>query len=263
MVIVIGGAGYIGFDLPFEKTILDISGSRSAAALTRGTKFLVGNVSEMPNRKDLLARFDVVINLVGGLDDAHLYGLGIAAMTQACSNLSIREACPDARIIHVSTQYVYSSPEMNKERSKSNPACDYGVVQAMAEKALENDDNAVILRFGTVWGKGTYTRFDTWGNHLFQLMEEGKYVDLNYPKHMISMLSLHNAHRAIEWAMTADPGLYNVADCIGIREDIAKKALGDCPYTNRPFSNGFSIGMDCNRIQRKGFTFEPCELGYD
>jgi len=262
VILLVGGAGYIGFDLPMKGTILDISGRRSVTALGHGYKFLVGNVAETPTRKDLLERFDAVINLTGGLDDGHLNGLGPGAMVQACANLSIREACPNARIVHISTQYVYSTPEMNKERSKTDPQCDYGVVQAMAEKSLENDDNAVILRFGTVWGKGTYTRFDTWGNHFFELMSNKQFVDLNYPKNMISMLSLHNAHRAIMWALEAEPGVYNVADYVGIREDIAKSVLGDYVYTNRPFTNGFSIGMDCNRIQRKGFEFEPYKLGF-
>jgi len=211
----------------------------------------------------LLADFDTIINLTGGLDDANVSGLGLSAMTQSCSNLSIRDACPDARIVHVSTQFVYSTPDMNKERSKTNPQCDYGVVQSMAETALENDDNSVVLRFGTVWGKGTFTRYDTWGNHLFKAMEEKKYIDVYNPKCMVGMLSLHNAHRAILWAMTAEPGVYNVADWVGIKEDIVKATLKEYLYTNRPITQGFSIGMDCNRIQRKGFEFEPYELGFE
>lgn len=268
-ILVVGGAGYIGYDLckvlkamHHDVTVLDLSSSRMPQLMAAGIRLLVGRVSGTIERKDLMGLFDVVINLTGGLDDAHLHGLGATAMEQACGPLYIRDACPDARIVHISTQYVYSSPEMNKERSTSEPSCDYGIIHVMAEGSINNDPNAVVLRFGTVWGLGTFTRWDTWGNHFVPLMKQNQPVDLNFPNNMICLLSLKNAIRSILWAIEGNPGTYNVADTIGIQEDVAKEVLGSYIYTNRAFTNGFSIGMDCNKIQRRGFEFKSHDLGF-
>lgn len=269
-ILVVGGAGYIGFDLckalksmHYDVTVLDISSARMPQLLAADIRLLVGRISGVIERKDLMAAFDVVINLTGGLDDAHLHGLGPVAMEQSCGPLYIRDSCPEARLVHISTQYVYSSHEMNKERSTPEPSCDYGIVHVMAESSVNNDPNAVVLRFGTVWGIGTFTRWDTWGNHLVHLMKRSQPVDLYYPNNMICLLSLKNAIRSVVWALTGDPGVYNVADTIGIQEDVAKEVLGPYVYTNRPFTDGFSIGMDCNKIQRKGFEFKSHDLGFE
>lgn len=256
-VLVVGGAGYIGIEaclkLREEHVVwaLDPSPDRTMFLFRNKVKCIASKVLEKCLEGPLSA-FDVIINLTGGLDDANLSG---SVDQQALSTKYLRDAAPKARLVHVSTMYVYSTSDMNKERSKPNPIMDYGFAHLMAEQPLLNDDNAVILRFGTVWGESTFTRYDTWGNHFFKHIED-KSVEVLYPKSMICLLSMHNAIKSIVWALDSPAGIYNVADKIGFREDLAKEIVGDVPMTVRKHTSRISIGMDTSRIQKVGFSFD-------
>jgi len=267
-VLVVGGAGYIGLatcemlrDLGYDVWILDIRDQVRPFILNLKIKYLLGSVLDVAQHKSALAGFDVIINLTGGLDDAHLMGLGVHFVAQACSVMHLKRANEQAKIIHVSTQYVYNSSEpgeleMHSEREKPKPGCDYGISHIMAEQALASDDSSIVLRFGTVWGKTRNTRWDTWGNHIFYLKRKNELIDLNHPHRTISMLTIHNAIKVICWAMGDVSGTYNVADKVGLREDLARELLGDFPFTNRRYSTGYSIGMDCSKIKKAGFQFD-------
>lgn len=253
-ILVVGGAGYIGCEvvdaLNRDVWILDIAGYRAPMIKA---KFVVDSVLALVDHPTVLQTFDAVINLTGGLDDAHLFGMiGSPFMSQVCAPFYLRQCNPDMRIVHVSTQYVYSGAGMHKERGKAEPVCDYGIGQLMAESSLVGDPNSVILRFGTVWGRSRFQRQDTWGNHF--LYDEEPF-DENHPDDVISMLGIKNAVRVIEWALTAKPNVYNVADLVGLKRDIIEES-DDLTVTYRPQSGGLTVGMDCSRIRQAGFSFE-------
>lgn len=263
-VLVVGGVGYIGYQVSLglrdeghNVFILDPDSSRVPQAMHAKLKFINGEVLGIGINRTFLESFEAIVNLTGGLDDYNLYGVDSGFVSQACALRFLRDCNPSARIVHISTMYVYSRAEMNKERSKATPSCDYGICHLMAESSIQDDSNAVILRFGTVWGGARFVRWDTWGNHLVRLMDQKQPIDINYPNAVICLLSMRNAVRSVVWAVSGERvGIFNVADKIGLRLDIVKEVLKDYPYTRRPYSNGFSIGMDCTKIKKAGFSFQ-------
>lgn len=267
VVLVVGGAGYIGYEICLhlsakghEVWSLDPNNHRSEVLIARRVRSVVDVIQNSIRYADFFKKFDAIINLTGGYnDDRYHWDTTINPTPQLMSNIYLRQVA-DCRLVHISTQHVYNSPDMNRERSKPTPGTMYGIVQFMAETIVREDANAVILRCGTVWGKGTFINYNLWGNHLFGLKASNDLVDIYHPYSVICMLSMHNAKRAIEWALTGQSGVYNVADKVGLRLDIAKEVLGDYPCTERKASGGFSIGMDCERIVKAGFVFEPYDL---
>jgi len=268
-ILVVGGAGYIGLavsevlrKLGHDVWVLDIKDQMRPFILNLKIKYVVGSVIDLSLNNKIMAEFDTIINLTGGLDDAKLYGMGPMFISQACSAMYLKRASEHAKIVHISTQYVYGSSapgelEMHSEREHTRAECDYGIAHVMAEQAISSDERAAILRFGTVWGNTRNTRWDTWGNHLHSLRRKGELIDLYHPHRTISMLTIQNAVKVIQWVIEEDiAGTYNVADRVGLREDTAREFLGDYPYTNRALSEGFSIGMNCNRVKKAGFEFE-------
>lgn len=260
--LVVGGAGYIGFEVSkalredYDVWVLDVNDDDCITLVSNKIKFLVGDVVDTYKRPKIMQEFSVIVNLTGGLNDHRLWIRdGINFKSQVCAPMCLRLSNSKARIVHVSSQYVYSTPDMNKERAKAIPACDYGQVMLMSEQALSGDENAVVLRLGTVWGRGMFTNWSSWGNHLYEKKRRGEMIDIFYPTSVLCLLSMENAVRSILWALTSTPGIYNVADKVGFREDIAKEVLGDYPYTNRLSTRAISIGMDCTRIVKQGFKF--------
>jgi nucleoside-diphosphate-sugar epimerase len=271
VILVVGGAGYIGYEVCLylkaqghEVWALDPDAHRSTVLHAHKIRSLVDSVENVVVYPEAVKRFDAIINLTGGYNDhKYTWDPTISPTPQLMANIYLRQANKTCRIVHASTQHIYSTPDMNKERSKPSPETMYGIIQSMAETPIRDDDNAVILRLGTVWGKGTFVNWETWGNHLFSLKSSKDYIDIYYPYSMLCMLSMHNVKRALEWALKAQSGVYNVADKIGLRWDIAKEVLNGYPCTERKATGGFSIGMDCERIVKAGFVFEPYDLGFD
>lgn len=263
--LVVGGAGYIGFEVAkalrdeYSVYILDIKRNIIPIAIREKIKCLVDDVSSAVSVRQ---HYDVIVNLTGGLDDAHLYGVNEQAIKQVCAPLLLRQMSPAARIIHVSTQYVYDGSDLNKERVKELPVTDYGRVQLMAEYGIINDPNAIVLRCGTVIGKAQYPRWDTWGNHLISAKAKGESVYIYHPNAMICLLTIENIVEAVKWAVTAEPGAgtYNVADVVTTRLDAAKRLLGKYPITvHKSDTPDISVGMDVSRIIKAGFEFMEVE----
>lgn len=268
-ILVVGGAGYIGFEVAthlastgHEVWSLDTNNARSVQLISYKVKTLVDSVENVRTGSAVLQTFDAVINLTGGVDDAGIWDA--IQPPQLLAVPLLRAACPSARIIHISTQYVFGVAEFNKERNKLSPQCNYGMTHCMAEAALVSDKNAIILRFGTVWGSATFTRWDTWGNHFQRAITQGDPLDLIFPKDLICLLSIKNAVAVISWALEVDaPGIFHVADEIGFREDLAEKLVeGRAPITHRPRNGGVSVGMNCTKVSRAGFSFGEVDSGW-
>lgn len=261
-VLIVGGLGYIGFEVAKHLSedhvvfVLDRSQHRTTLAVRHNIHPVVDGVENAAQYPGFFKSFDVIVNLTGGMDDANLNTVLPSYGTQACAAAYVKHVS-DARVVHISTQYVYSDPSLNKERSNPAPKCAYGVLHAMAEQAVQDD---IILRFGTVWGLATHTRYDTWGNHFKRLIDEGQPIDINYPDSILCLLHISTAVSVIDWALSNGSGVYNVADKQGYQEDLAKEFCRDTPITNRKFVGGYSQGMDCSRIMKAGFMLGEREL---
>lgn len=262
-ILIVGGLGYIGFELlrplvsaGHHVTVLDVNYIRVPQAQHQKVQVVTDTVENLcPG--SFLENVDCAINLTGGVDDQFLYGTAHATSgPQVLAPLLVREACPKAKIVHVSTQFVYSGGDLFKERSKEIPACPYGLVHLMAEQALRSGETDVILRFGTVWGKATFPRWDTWINRLFWERANNGCIDIYNSTILTSTLHMSNAVKAILWSVEGPPGTYNIADYVGYKEDIVRLILKAYPYTARLPKEGISSGMDCSRARKAGFSFD-------
>jgi len=260
-VLIVGGLGYIGYEVArhlqqtHEVSVLDPASARVPLAVSHKLRCIVDSVEHAQQFPDYFTAFEAIVNLTGGLDDAHT-DMMPAFSVQACAPAYLKHAS-NARVIHISTQYVYSDAVLNKERSSPAPVCAYGLMHAMAEQAVQDE---VILRFGTVWGPGTYTRYDTWGNHLKQIVDASKPVEECYPNHLLCLLHISTAVRAVAWALEDGAGTYNVADKQGFKDELVQEFCGDVPVTFRRFTGGMSQGMDCSRIVKAGFELSEKEF---
>lgn len=266
-ILVVGGAGYIGFEVckalrarDHVVYSLDTDNTRSIQLLSAEIRTIVDDVTNVRPGLAVFSMLDAIVNLTGGLDDASIGGDIQAAQLLALPFL--RSASSSAKIVHVSTQYVYGQPEYSKERNKCTPMCNYGTMHCMSESALVSDENSVILRMGTVWGPAVFTRWDTWGNHLIKAIKDEEPITIINPKDLICLLDMPNAVKSIIWAVEeAAPSVYNVANWIGYKEDLVLKFVTDgraITFRNHP--GGISVGMNCSKISNAGYIFEEVSL---
>lgn len=265
-ILIVGGAGYIGTELSLHLkkehsvSVLDVNTHDMLPLLiSKKIKVYTAPVLQFCDmHEDIVSDFEAIINLTGGPDDAYPNLQDREAFCQqALANEYLREANKDARIVHVSTCYVYSSPSLSKERGKARPITAYGRSQFIAELGGWCDPNFVSLRLGTVYGRAKHMRFDTWGNWFVNCLTD---IRVNFSKAIICLISMQNTIKVIEWALSKGEGIYNVADIIGQRGEVAEQFANGHPVTKLDHKPIISIGMDVSRVIKAGFKFEEVNV---
>lgn len=153
MILVVGGAGYIGgavTDILSDATVYD--NLLYESEYRKDVPFILGDVRDIKKLKTQLDRADAVIWLAGIVGDgacATNPQLTHAVNTEAVKWLSENY---DGRIVFPSTCSVYGAQDgLLDESSPTNPLSVYASSKLAAEEYLK-DKNAMIFRLGTVFG---------------------------------------------------------------------------------------------------------------
>jgi len=262
-ILIVGGAGRIGTAFCHymkdkgrkdEIYVLDPNVRRVPIFQALKCGFIRGTVLKTClDRSNLIKNFDVIVNMPGGLSEKR-GGLGWEFNEQALSTKYLKDAHPDAQLVHISTFHVYREPNKQKEVCIPKPISDFGLALYIAEISAKE---GVVLRFGDVWGGNWISDREHW-DRIGWADNVCEMLEVRFPKTITCLLHIKNAVRAIEWAIeNPDPRIYNVADFVGTREDAAKAILPEgTPINLLNHDPIISVGMNTDRLRKAGFEYD-------
>ncbi|TXT64896.1 MAG: putative NAD-dependent epimerase/dehydratase [Promethearchaeota archaeon] len=170
-ILITGGLGYIGSILykylTKEDWQVEILDNHLYKEITPNNPFIEVDIRDREQLKDIIKKFDVIINLAAVVGDpACLIDTRMAIDINCMGTRNVAELCNnlDKYIIHASTCSIYGS-EPNiivKEQDEGFPIDFYGQTKYTQERLVREicNENSCIFRFGTAYGLSPRMRYD-------------------------------------------------------------------------------------------------------
>lgn len=188
-VLVTGGAGYVGQVLlrsmpqNWNITVLDnVYVGNSGFTPEDKIKFVKDDIRNNVMVEKLISKNDAVIHLAGIVGDSCPKNPKIAKQVNVDATKHIAKLCKkfEKRLVFMSTCSVYGfNDEICTEQTKPNPLNEYSIHKVLGEKSiLENVDNYLIFRMGTVYGWSPRMRFDLGINLFIEKKLWGESIDV-------------------------------------------------------------------------------------
>ena len=176
-VLITGGAGYVGQvllrEIPKEwrVTVLDnVYVGNEDFTPNKNIDFVKGDIRDKNLMRELIQKNDSVIHLAGIVGDSCPINPKSAQEVNVDATENIAKFCKDMnkRLVFMSTCSVYGFNDNTcDEETEPNPLNAYSHHKVLGEKEIiENVDNCLIFRMGTVYGWSPRMRFDL-GINLF------------------------------------------------------------------------------------------------
>lgn len=252
-ILVCGGCGYVGGWLTDSlRKMHDVTVYDNLTYENRylkEVKFVYGDVCDREKLLPLLKNTDVVIWL------AAIVGDGACALnpetTKEVNELSVRWLTEEykGKIIFTSTCSVYGAKdELIDEMGTTNPLSLYAQTKLNAEKFIqERNDDFVIFRLGTLFGKGdnySRIRLDLVANVLTKQATLGEKLRVFGGEQWRPLLHVRDVASAVDFALANDiSGLYNlsyknyrikdIANTISLNIKNTVIEYADMPYEDR------------------------------
>lgn len=203
-ILITGGAGFLGSRL--SSYLWD-----KGHTVFTYDKYLYGQPVSPYHLNNLYDDVDAVVHLAAIVgDEACELDRENTRLTNVEFTKQIHEMYKGKKIVFASTCSVYgdSKGEIATEGSVLNPLSYYAETKIEAERALERD--AVILRFGTLFGVSPRMRYDLVVNTMTVRAVQDKKITVKGGDQWRPLLAIEDACRAIEEALSWDNGIYNI-----------------------------------------------------
>ena len=234
-ILITGGAGYIGskmvelFRTRHSLTVLDKL-LYTNEYLRTDVDFIYGDVADEKFMASILPKFDAVVNLAAIVGDR---ACAMRMTDTANANLTAVKILSqnfDGRILHMSTCSVYGKQEgILTEESSTNPLSWYAETKLYAEEHLKNN-NAVILRLGTLHGLSQRLRFDLVVNTLIiHALMKGT-ISIFGGNQWRPLLQVHDLVNCFDELLHHDAtGIYNLKEENRTIKDVAEEIIKQIP----------------------------------
>lgn len=277
-ILITGGLGYLGCELVsllqaspniteisvYDKGVFGIN--HFASLMSTKTKLIVADILDRSYLEDAVKSVDIVIHL------ASLVGAPLVdRKPHEAHEVNIRGAellssliANDQRIIFASTGSCYGRLEgLCDENSAISPLSSYGRHKAIGEEIFQKN-NAVNLRFATVYGLSYRTRNDLYINNMMKKAVYDQSVVLYQGNAKRTFIHVRDAARAVELIAlksTLEHKTYNVGDkslslskrdvCELIASETAFTIVAD-EFAKDPDQRDYVV--DYTRIYDEGFV---------
>ncbi len=230
-VIILGGAGFLGTAILEQLSSCYqnlVCGDIRPSSLKYISHTEI-NLLDGHSLKEVLAGYDVVVNLVGQI--AQPFSITLDLNTTGMFNLAHALTGSNARLIHISSVTVYGSADQCDETSPLNPETSYAVAKAAAERILSNGldpDQLTIIRLSNLYGYGQLKGVVA---YLLRSLKEDQKLFFNNAGNLIrNYLHKEDCVEIIEHFIgeSTQSGIYNVVgpdqlsitDLVGVAESI-------------------------------------------
>ena len=274
--LVLGGAGYIGsilvpklLDSDVESvTVVDnfVYGQNSLSHCCYHPKFQVhkADVRDWDAIKDFVKDADVIYPL------AALVGAPLCDQNPVDAKLLnldhplrlFRSLSKQQKVIMPTTESAYGSNESGEcsEGTQINPLSTYAKDKAVVEAALLQRENAVSLRFATIFGMSPRMRLDLLINDfVWKAAKEGTIVI--YEGHFKrTCLHVRDADSALQYAMQLADGVYNVGSFSASKIEICDAINKQHPFAYVEMDSGKdpdqrNYVVSSKKLIKHGFEF--------
>jgi nucleoside-diphosphate-sugar epimerase len=269
-VLIVGGCGYIGGFLTdhLSHNNYDITIYDNLLFETRFLKkcnFIFGDIRDYKKLSKIIHNHDVIVWLAG------LVGDGACSvnpeLTKTLNVDTVKWLVDNYRgkIVFPSTCSVYGmNNNLISEDAKSNPLSLYAATKLEAERyVLENKDDALIFRLGTLFGLGdrhSRMRLDLVSNILSMKAALGKPLTVFGGEQWRPLLHVRDVSTAILHGLENNiSGLYNLSYKNYIISDLAKEILKQVPscevtYTDMKFEDLRNYRVTNDKILSTGWS---------
>lgn len=277
-VLVTGGAGFIGsvlvprlLEQGHEVTVIDnlMWGGESLWNnwFKPRYRFVNGDIRNEKHIKFLLTQNQVVVHL------AALVGCDLCKKNKkqatevnvkGTKNIS-KHLSEDQLLIFASTGSVYGKQDGSQltENTKPNPPSHYGKTKYQAEKLCFKKNNAVILRFGTVFGTSYRTRLDLLVNKFVYEAITTKKLKIYGKNYLRSIIHVQDISQAIIFAIKNKERMKNQIFNVGssklvftkeeIVQHIKQQVNFDLLFVEDSNADGSNYNFDTYKIESLGF----------
>jgi nucleoside-diphosphate-sugar epimerase len=245
--VVTGGAGYVGSVVTAHLLMAGHSvcvfdslaaGGEGLLAFMGHPRFRLvhGDVRDAATLRAALNGADAAIHLAAvvgepacAVDEANAHSINVAGTR---SVLDAADGSAIGRVIVVSTCSNYGVSNANELANEDSPLRPLGIY---ARSKVEAEEMALahrgvathVLRFGTICGLSPRMRFDLLVNDMARAVALGETIQIFAPDAWRPFLHIHDAGRAVEWCLQADPSRLNRRVFNVVGDNYQKKGLVD------------------------------------
>ena len=262
-VLVIGGAGYIGSKLRLE--LAKQYSVDSVDCCWYNYDRTSRRIDYAKLTKGDLDKYDVVVLLAGHSSVASCVGPIMDPWLNNVTNFTeLLRKLSKQTLIYASSASVYGNSlpgELHKESSRKPfiPVNNYDITKYAldleAVKAIDQGEDIVGLRFGTVNGWSPYIRTDVMINAMYDSSKTTGNITVTNKHINRALLGIDDLCRAVEAVIeTPRPGIYNLASFNTTVGDIATQVsdrIGAKLIDRGNTVNAYDFGLDCGLFERK------------
>lgn len=228
-VVVTGGLGYLGAEvcsllccdprvsdvIVFDKAVFGVT--HVTSLIKQNLKLVIGDIRDRKLLADTIQGADVVIHLASLVGAPLVDRKPVEALDTNLEGAKVLSSLMSSRqrLIFASTGSCYGRVDsVCTEETKISPLSSYGRHKAEGERIFSNN-NAINLRFATVYGLSFRTRNDLFVNNMVRKALLDQSVVLFEGNARRTFIHVHDAARALVWISLSDRLehlTYNVGD---------------------------------------------------
>jgi nucleoside-diphosphate-sugar epimerase len=227
--------------------------------------------SKIVNQGDVIINLSAITDAAGSFNNAELLEKNNYNCTETIANACIKS---NARLITISSTSVYGSTKNIVDESSTgddlNPQSPYATTKLMEEDlvrklSLEKDLQAVILRFGTIYGYSPGMRFHTAVNKFCwqSVLDKPLTIWETAYEQKRPYLDLNDAVKALCFFIKGDifdGEIYNVLTGNHSVKDVVDHIKSHIPdvsinFVKNEIMNQLSYEVSVDKLESKGFTF--------
>jgi nucleoside-diphosphate-sugar epimerase len=227
--------------------------------------------SKIVTQGDVIINLSAITDAAGSFNNAELLEKNNYNCTETIANACIKS---NARLITISSTSVYGSTKNIVDESSTgddlNPQSPYATTKLMEEDlvrklSLEKDLQAVILRFGTIYGYSPGMRFHTAVNKFCwqSVLDKPLTIWETAYEQKRPYLDLNDAVKALCFFIKGDifdGEIYNVLTGNHSVKDVVDHIKSHIPdvsinFVKNEIMNQLSYEVSVDKLESKGFTF--------
>ncbi len=227
--------------------------------------------SKIVNQGDVIINLSAITDAAGSFNNAELLEKNNYNCTETIANACIKS---NAKLITISSTSVYGSTKNIVDESSTgddlNPQSPYATTKLMEEDlvrklSLEKDLQAVILRFGTIYGYSPGMRFHTAVNKFCwqSVLDKPLTIWETAYEQKRPYLDLNDAVKALCFFIKGDifdGEIYNVLTGNHSVKDVVDHIKSHIPdvsinFVKNEIMNQLSYEVSVDKLESKGFTF--------
>lgn len=291
-ILITGGAGYIGnvltehllrdgHNITVYDNLIHRQGGILANCNNKKFKFIYGDVRDMIQYGKAIKNADIIINLAAyvGMPICKKFPIETQQVNQDSVEFLVTAASPDQLIIFAGTNSVYGTGNKSDgntlycdEESPVNPISAYAKTKHKAEEILMQNNNAIALRFATVFGTSRKMRMDLLVNDFVWRAWNDRSIVLFESHFQRNSIHICDVAKTIQFAISNSQimkgQIYNAGNpsiniskmelCLAIKKQVPDLFIGVAELNTDPDQRNYVVSN--KKIEALGWT---CDYSLD